>query len=63
MDSGAAPRHFHHLVGLPPSTSPPPFGERNRWSRWTTSHIDSHTMGDHEDGILELFSPLQVDDG
>ena len=59
MDSGAEPHHFLRLAGIPPSTSPPPLGERNRWSRWTTSHIDSHTMGDHEDEIPELSSPPQ----
>ena len=63
MDSGAAPLHSHLLAGLLPSTSPPPLGERNRWSRWTNSHIDSHTMGYCEDGIPELSSPLRVDDG
>ena len=63
MDLGAAPRYSRRLAGLPPSTSPPPLGERNRRSRWTTSHIDSHTMGDHEDGIPELSSPTQVEDG
>ena len=57
MDSGAAPHHSHRLVGLLPSTFSPPLGERHRWSRWTTSHIDSHMMGDHEDEILELPSP------
>ena len=45
------------LAGLPPSTSPPPLGERNRQSGWTTSHVDSHTMGDHEDEIPEMSSP------
>ena len=63
MDSGAAPRHSRHLAGIFSSTSPPPLGERNRWSRRTTSHIDSHTMGDCEDGIPELSSPLRLDDG
>ena len=58
MDSGVAPRCSLHLVGLPPSTSPPPLRERNRRSRWTTSHIDSHTMGDCEDEIPELPSSL-----
>jgi len=57
VDSGAAPCHSHRLAGLSPSTSPPPLGERNRRSRWTTSHIDSHTMGDHEDEIPKLPSP------
>ena len=56
MDSGAAPHHSHRLPGLPTFTSPP-LGERNRQSRQTTSHIDSHTMGDHENEILELSSP------
>ena len=58
MDSGVEPRRSHHLVGLSTSASPPPFGEINRWSRWTTSHIDSHMMGDHEDEIPELPSSL-----
>ena len=61
MDSGANPCRSRRLVGLLPSTSPP-LGERNRWSRWTTSHIDSHTMGDHEDGIPELSSATQGED-
>ena len=63
MDSGAAPYYSLRLAGLMSSTSPPPLGERNRWSRRTTLHIDSHTMGDCEDGIPELSSPLRVDDG
>ena len=63
MDSGATPRHSHRLAGIPPSTSTPHLGERNRQSRWTTSHIDSHTMGDHEEGILEPPSPIQVEYG
>ena len=58
MDSGAAPRYSHQLAGLPPSTSPPPLGERSKQSRWNTSRIDSHTMGDHEDEIPELPSSL-----
>ena len=57
MDSSAAPRCSLHLSGLPPSTSPPPLGERNRQSGRTTSHFDSHMMGDHEDDILEMYSP------
>ena len=56
MDSGAATRHSRHLAGLPPSTYPPPLGERDRQSRRITSHIDSHMMGAHEDEILELPS-------
>ena len=56
MDLGTALHHSHHLAGLPPSTSPP-FGERNRQFGRTTSHIDSHTMGDHEDEIPEFPSP------
>ena len=57
MDSSAVPLRSHLLAGLLPSTSPPPLGERNRQSKWTTSHIDSHMMGDHEDEIPELSSP------
>ena len=57
MDSCAALHCSRHLVGLMPSTSPPPLGERNKQSRKTTSHIDSHTMGDHEDEIPEFPSP------
>ena len=61
MDQGAAPHLSHHLAGILPSTSPPPLGERNRQSRRTTLQIDSHTMGDHEDEILELSSsPYEV---
>ena len=59
MDSGATLFHSCHLVGLPPSTSTPPLGERHRQSRWTNSHIDSHTIGDHEDEIPELSYPPQ----
>ena len=62
MDSVVAPHRSHRLVGLSPSTSPPPLGERSRWSRRTHNHVDSHTMGDHEDGIPKLSSPLHVDD-
>ena len=57
MDSGTTLRHSRRLAGLLPSTSPPSLGERHRQSRQTTSHIDSHTMGGHEDEILELSSP------
>ena len=57
MDLGAALHHSRHLAGLPPSTSPPPLGERNRQFGWTTSHIDSHMMGDHKDEIPEMSSP------
>ena len=63
MDLGAASPHSRRLAGLPPSTSPPPLGERDRQSRKTTSHIDSHMMGDHVEGILEPPSPIQVEDG
>ena len=56
MDSGTETCHSHHLVGLLPSTSPPPLGERTRQYGWTTSHFDSHTMGDHEDEIPEMSS-------
>ena len=58
MDSGVAPHCSRHLAGLLPSTSPTPLGERNRRSKRTTSHIDSNTMGDHEDEIPELPSSL-----
>ena len=37
--------------------SPPPLGERNKQSGWTTSHFDSHIMGDYEDDIPEISSP------
>ena len=40
--------HSHCLVGLLPSTSPPPLRERTRQSRKTKSHFDSHTMSGHE---------------
>ena len=57
MDLDMELRHSRHLVGLSPSISPPPLGERNRQSGRTTSHFDSHTMGDHEDEIPEMSSP------
>ena len=63
MESGAALSCSRRLVGLPHSTSPPPLGVRNRQSKRTTSHIDSHTMGDHIEGIPELPSPIHVEDG
>ena len=63
MDLGVALRHSHHLSGLPPSTSSPPLGERDRQSKRTTSHINSHTPGDHVEGISEPPSPIQVGDG
>ena len=63
MDLGAAPLHSLHLAGLPPSTYPPPLGEIHRQSRRTTSHIDSHTMGDHIEDVPEPPSPIRVDDG
>ena len=59
MDSGVALHCSHHLAGLLPSTSPPPLGERKRQSRQTISHINSHTLGDHEDEIPEMSSPPQ----
>ena len=57
MDSGATPRRSHCLAGLPPSTSPPHLGEETKQSGWTTSHFNSHTMGDNEDEIHEISSP------
>ena len=57
MDSGAPLRRSCRLARLSPSTSPPPLGEGNRQFEWTTSHFDSHTMGDHEDEIPEMSSP------
>ena len=63
MDSGVAPRRSRHLAGIPPSTSSPPLGERNRQSRRTTSHINSHTMGDHIEGIPEPPYLIHVEDG
>ena len=63
MDSSAVSCRSRHLAGLPPSTSPPPLGERPRQSRWTMSHIDSHTMGDSSEGIPEPPPPIHVDDG
>ena len=56
MDSGIALPRSRRLVGLPPSTYPPPLGERNIQSGQTTSHFDSRTMGDHKDDIPEMFS-------
>ena len=63
MDSSAAPLRSCRLVGLPPSTSPPPLGERPRQSRQTMSHTDSHTMEDHSETIPEPPHPIRVDDG
>ena len=54
VDLGTALHHSHRLAGLPPSTYPPPLGERTIQSGWTHSHLDSHTMGDHELEILEI---------
>ena len=57
MDSGVVLHRSRHLAGLPPSTSPPPLGEITRQFGQTTSHFDSHIMGDHEDDIPDM-SPL-----
>ena len=65
MDLSAALHHSHRLVGLSPSTHPPPLGERTRQSKRTHSHFDSHTMGDHEPEILEIHDlpcPVWEDD-
>ena len=59
MDLGAALHHSHHLAELSPSTSPLPLGKRNRQFGRTTSHIESHTMGDTKDEITEMYSPPQ----
>ena len=34
--------------------SPPPLGERTRYSKYTNSHFDSHTMSDHEPDIPKI---------
>ena len=54
MDLGTTPYHSHHLAGLPPSTSPPPLGERTKHSVRTHSHLDSYTIGNHEHEILNI---------
>ena len=51
MDSGTAPHRSHSLVGISPSTSPPPLGDKTINSKRTNSHFDSHTMSDHEPEI------------
>ena len=63
MDSGAVPRRSRRLAGLLPSTSPPPLGERPRYSRRTMSHTDSHTMEDHSETIPKRPPPVRIDDG
>ena len=60
MDSSAVPCRSRQLVGLTPSTSPPPLGER---PRWTMSHTDSHTMEDHSETIPDPPPPVRIDDG
>ena len=35
--------------------SPRPLGERIRQYKWTHSHFDSHTIGDHEREILDIL--------
>ena len=57
MDSGTTLRCSCHLARLSPSMSPPPLGERNRQFGRITSHVDSHTMRDHEDEIPKMSSP------
>ena len=63
MDSSVVPHRSHQLAGLPPSTSPPPLGERPRQSRQTMSHTNSHTMEYHLETIPEPPPLLHVDDG
>ena len=63
MDSSVVLCRSHRLAGLLPSTSPPPFGEGPSWSRWTMSHIDSHTMEDHLEIIPDPPPPIHIDDG
>ena len=63
MDSGVATRCSRHSARLFPSTFPPPLRESDRQSRWTSSHIDSHMMGDHVEGIPEPPPPIQVEYG
>ena len=63
MDSSAVPRRSRLLVGLPPSTSPPPLGEGPRLSKQTMSHTDSHTMEDHSETIPEPPPLIRVDIG
>ena len=63
MDSSAVPCHSRRLAGLSPFASPPLLGEGPRQSKWTMSHIDSHTMGDSSEGIPEPPPPIRVDDG
>ena len=64
MDLSVALHRSHCLAGLPPSTSPPPLGERTRQFGRTNSHCDSHThltMSHHESEIPErLTSPPLV---
>ena len=57
MDLGVAPRCSRHLVGLPPSTSPPPLGERAKHSENTIHHFDSNrdlTIIHHGSEVPEL---------
>ena len=54
MDLGATLHRSCRLVRIPPSTSPPPLGERTRQTKRTHSHFDSYTIGDHEHKIPEI---------
>ena len=57
MDPGTAPRRSRHLVGISPSTSPPPLGERDRQSEQTSHHFDSHrylTMSHHGSEVPKI---------
>ena len=66
MDPSGALLLSHTLVGLSPSMSPPPLGERSKQFERTSHHIDSHrdlTMSHHGFDFPELppSPPLVVE--